>query len=94
VPVLLAVPGYPDVFRNLLWSRAGAADRFTIVGFREPQRPMSPDELLCHSGMDAWSLYRTAGSLVGPAWPSDAAPAADLSALVSVSESASRGECS
>ncbi len=92
VPVLLTVPGYPDVLHNLLWSRAGAADRFTIVGFREPRRPMSPEQLLRHSGLDAGSLYRTAGRLLGAAWPDRARPAPDLPALVPASEFAVRGE--
>jgi xylulose-5-phosphate/fructose-6-phosphate phosphoketolase len=60
VPVLLVAPGYPGAYRSLLWSRPGAADRFTTIGFREPPRPRSPAELLRFCGMDSQSLCATA----------------------------------
>lgn len=66
-PVLLLVPGYPGAVRSLLWSRPGAARRFTVLGYREPGRPMSPEALLRFCGFDAQSLCRAAVRLLDAA---------------------------
>jgi xylulose-5-phosphate/fructose-6-phosphate phosphoketolase len=62
-PVLLAVPGYPGVMNSLLWSRPGAQQRFTVLGYREPGRPLSPAQLLRFCGLDADSICQR-GSLL------------------------------
>jgi xylulose-5-phosphate/fructose-6-phosphate phosphoketolase len=64
MPVLLLVPGYPSAVRGLLWPRLDAARRFTVLGYCDPGRPMSPTALLHHCGVDTHSLVRTAARLI------------------------------
>ncbi|MEO3756072.1 phosphoketolase [Streptomyces sp. B6B3] len=54
-PVLLAVPTYTAAVRALLAAR-GQADRFTVIGYRDPGRPTTPTDLLEHCGMSASTL--------------------------------------
>ncbi|MDT0318558.1 phosphoketolase family protein [Streptomyces millisiae] len=54
-PVLLAVPTYPAAVRALLAAR-GQADRFTVVGYRDPGRPTTPAGLLEHCRLSAPAL--------------------------------------
>ncbi|MGC9667693.1 hypothetical protein ACNTMW_14195 [Planosporangium sp. 12N6] len=69
-PVLLAVPFFPEAARALLWPRP-APERFTIVGYVDPGRPMSATCLLRQSGMDSDSLASRAIALLRSAPPAD-----------------------
>jgi xylulose-5-phosphate/fructose-6-phosphate phosphoketolase len=55
VPVLMAVPTTPGAVRGLLAARKDA-DRFHVVGYRDPGRPLASDELLTHCEMSADAL--------------------------------------
>lgn len=61
-PVLLAVPTYPAAVRALLAAR-GQAERFHVVGYRDPGRPTTPQGLLEHCGMATEQLAAHALSL-------------------------------
>jgi xylulose-5-phosphate/fructose-6-phosphate phosphoketolase len=63
-PVLLAVPGYAGVLGSLLWSRPRAQQRFTVLGYREPGRPLSPAQLLRFCGLDAESICHRGSRLL------------------------------
>ncbi|MFI6350249.1 phosphoketolase [Streptomyces sp. NPDC050560] len=54
-PVLVAVPTYPGAARALLAERV-RADRFHVVGYREPHGPTTPDDLLEQCGLSAAAL--------------------------------------
>ncbi|MFG3227630.1 phosphoketolase [Kitasatospora sp. NPDC048194] len=62
-PVLLAVPTFPGAVRALLAAR-GEADRFHVVGYRDPGRPVSTDRLLEHAGLSAPALSARATRLI------------------------------
>lgn len=62
-PVVLAVPFFPDAARALLWPRPHH-ERFAIVGYVDPGRPMSAAELLRQSRMDGNSLAQRAIALL------------------------------
>ena len=64
-PVVVAVPFFPDAVRALLWPRPHH-ERFTIVGYIDPGRPIAAMELLRRSGMDGGSLAHRAMALLGP----------------------------
>ncbi len=59
VLVLAVVPCHAASVHALLAER-GAADRVTVRGWRNPNRPLSPPGLLQHAGLDATSLATTA----------------------------------
>jgi xylulose-5-phosphate/fructose-6-phosphate phosphoketolase len=63
-PVLLATIGAPAAVRALLATRRGQADRFTVLGYRDPAAHLSGDALLVHCGLDSASLTDAAARLV------------------------------
>lgn len=63
VPVLAVVPCHPAPVQALLAER-GAADRVTVRGWRNPDRPLSPQRLLQHAGLGTGSLTATAQRLL------------------------------
>ncbi|MGH4022430.1 MAG: hypothetical protein ACRDT0_24970 [Pseudonocardiaceae bacterium] len=63
VPVLAAVPCQPAPVQALLAER-GAADRVTVRGWRDPDRPLPPDRLLERAELDIVSLTTTAFRLL------------------------------
>jgi xylulose-5-phosphate/fructose-6-phosphate phosphoketolase len=64
VPVLAAVPCHTAPVHAVLAER-GAADRFTVRGWRNPDRPLPPPKLLEHTGLDTAGLTATALRLLG-----------------------------
>ncbi|MBF9071749.1 phosphoketolase family protein [Streptacidiphilus fuscans] len=62
-PVLLAVPTFPGAVRALLAAR-GEADRFHVVGYRDPGRPTSNGALLEHAGLSVPVLSARATRLI------------------------------
>ncbi|MET8623774.1 phosphoketolase [Kitasatospora sp. NPDC004669] len=62
-PVLLAVPTFPGAVRGLLAAR-GEADRFHVVGYRDPGRPSSNEALLEHADLSAPALSARATRLI------------------------------
>ncbi|WP_406297384.1 phosphoketolase [Embleya sp. NBC_00888] len=62
-PVLLAVPTYRPAVHALLASRS-EANRFHVVGYRDPGGPTTPQDLLTHCGMSAEALATTATELI------------------------------
>lgn len=68
VPILAAVPCHTTAVHGLLAER-GIADRVTLRGWRPPDRPMSPDELLRYARLDARSLADTAAQMLDTAIP-------------------------
>ncbi|MYY10055.1 phosphoketolase [Streptomyces sp. SID4919] len=65
-PVLMAVPTHAGAVRALLAAR-GVADRFHVVGYRDPGRPTTAEGLLEACGMSAAALAARAAEL--PARP-------------------------
>jgi xylulose-5-phosphate/fructose-6-phosphate phosphoketolase len=63
VPVLMAVPTTAGAVRGLLAARHDA-DRFHVVGYRDPGRQLASDELLTHCGMSAAALIARVPCLV------------------------------
>ncbi|OLT20334.1 hypothetical protein BJF79_47410 [Actinomadura sp. CNU-125] len=54
-PVLMAVPTHTGAVRTLLAGR-GETSRFHVIGYREPDRPTTPEGLLDHCGLSAATL--------------------------------------
>lgn len=61
-PVLLATILEPAATQTLLWDRP-SRERFTIVGYRDPGRPLAHAALLAHTGLAATNLAATATRL-------------------------------
>ncbi|MEU0690114.1 phosphoketolase [Streptomyces uncialis] len=64
-PVLMAVPTHAGAVRALLAAR-GTADRFHVVGYRDPGRPTTAEGLLEACGMSAAALAARATELSAP----------------------------
>ncbi|MGX2995526.1 phosphoketolase family protein [Streptomyces sp. JNUCC 64] len=64
-PVLMAVPTHAGAVRALLAAR-GAADRFHVVGYRDPGRPTTAEGLLDACRMSAAALAARATELSAP----------------------------
>ncbi|MFJ5116416.1 hypothetical protein [Kitasatospora sp. NPDC088548] len=62
-PVLLAVPTFPGAVRGLLAAR-GETDRFHVVGYRDPGRPVSNEALLEHADLSTPALSARATRLI------------------------------
>jgi xylulose-5-phosphate/fructose-6-phosphate phosphoketolase len=62
-PILLATTLAADAAQGLLWHRRDA-NRFHVVGYRDPGRPVSPAALLASCGMDTASLTAHAVQLL------------------------------
>lgn len=63
-PVVLAVPGFIGAVRGSIASRTGIAGRFSLLGYRDPGRPLSPEALLTYCGLDSHSLTQLSKALV------------------------------
>ena len=62
-PILLATTLAVDAAQGLLWHRRDA-DRFHVIGYRDPGRPVTPAALLASCGMDTASLSARAVQLL------------------------------
>ncbi|WP_216586565.1 phosphoketolase [Streptomyces brasiliscabiei] len=58
-PVILATTGYPADVHALLGARHPGA-RLTVLGYRDPGRPLTQAQLLAHCGLDDDSLWQLA----------------------------------
>ncbi|MEU1516253.1 phosphoketolase [Streptomyces sp. NPDC005811] len=62
-PVLMAVPTYTGTVRALLAARS-EAHRFDVVGYQEPGRPLTAEDLLEQCGLSATTLCARAARLL------------------------------
>ncbi|MFJ9024891.1 hypothetical protein ACIRPU_33670 [Streptomyces sp. NPDC102259] len=58
-PFILATTGYPADVHALLGARHPGA-RVTVLGYRDPGRPLTQAQLLAHCGLDDDSLWQLA----------------------------------
>jgi xylulose-5-phosphate/fructose-6-phosphate phosphoketolase len=58
-PVILATTGYPADVHALLGARHPGA-RLTVLGYRDPGRPLTQAQLLAYCRLDDYSLWQLA----------------------------------